>query len=149
MMDGFGDLQDLYQQVILDHGRNPRNFREIGEASNQADGYNPLCGDQVTVFCTVAEEKITDLSFKGKGCAICTASASMMTQTLKDKSLAEARDIFENFHEMVAGDGTASGLGKLGVFVGVRKYPMRVKCATLPWHTLQSSLSDGNTVSTE
>lgn len=150
MMDGFGDLQDLYQQVILDHGRKPRNFRENPDASNKADGYNPLCGDQVTVFCKINGDRIEDVSFVGKGCAICTASASMMTQTLKAKTVSEARELFETFHEMVTADvESGSGLGKLGVFAGVRKYPMRVKCATLPWHTLQSSLTEGDTVTTE
>jgi len=151
MMDGFGDLKDLYQQVILDHGRNPRNFHDLPEASNRADGYNPLCGDQVTVFCLIEDGHIKDVCFTGKGCAICTASASMMTQLLKKKSLEEAQTTFERFHSMVTGDEADAGsdLGKLSVFAGVRNYPMRVKCATLPWHTLQSSLTEGGVVTTE
>ncbi len=150
MMDPSSELQDLYQQVILDHGRNPRNFHGNDQANHRADGFNPLCGDQVTVFCSVADERIADLSFTGKGCAICTASASMMTQSLKNKSLAEARNLFETFHQVVTGEAAEQGnLGKLTVFAGVRKYPMRVKCATLPWHTLIASLDQGGTVSTE
>ena len=152
--DGFDDLQDLYQQVILDHGRKPRNFRALKEADSSADGYNPLCGDQVTVFCKLADGKIGDISFQGKGCAICTASASLMTQSIKDKSLEEATAIFEAFHTLVAEDhpenADAQTLGKLEVFSGVRKYPIRVKCATLPWHTLNAALNKkSEPVSTE
>jgi len=147
------DLQDLYQQVILDHGRNPRNFREQDKGSH-ADGYNPLCGDQVTVYCTLDDETIEDVSFKGKGCAICTASASMMTQAVKGKTKAEADALFHAFHDLVTGkreDETdvMETMGKLGVFAGVRKYPVRVKCASLPWHTLDAALSNGETVTTE
>lgn len=150
MMEPSSELQDLYQQVILDHGRNPRNFHDNAEANHRADGFNPLCGDQVTIFCQVADERIDDVSFIGKGCAICTASASMMTQSLKHKSVAEARQLFEIFHQVVTGDTTSvDSLGKLTVFAGVRKYPMRVKCATLPWHTLIASLDQGGVVSTE
>lgn len=150
MMD---DLQDLYQQVILDHGKNPRNFREIEGDCKAADGYNPLCGDQVRIFSRVEDGEVTDASFTGKGCAICTASASMMTQTIKNKKVEDINAMFETFHHMVTAKeedtAGAKSLGKLGVFVGVRKYPMRVKCASLPWHTLQSALSDGEMVSTE
>ena len=154
MYDGFGDLQDLYQQVILDHGRNPRNFRELAQASGRADGYNPLCGDQVTVYCKLEGDCVKDVSFTGKGCAICTASASMMTQMIKDKPLDQVRTLFNHFHDMVTApeeQTPSDDMGKLGVFSGVRKYPMRVKCATLPWHTLNSSLEPGTTdpVSTE
>ena len=153
MMDGFGDIQDLYQQVILDHGRRPRNFRDQQEAQ-KAEGFNPLCGDQVTVYVKLDDAHIGDCSFTGKGCAICTASASMMTQWLKDKSLAEAREMFTRFHEMLTareepGDGVTK-LGKLAAFAGVRKYPIRVKCATLPWHTLNNALDNKReTASTE
>ena len=153
MFDDFGDLQELYQQVILDHGRNPRNFRIQETADGRADGYNPLCGDQVTVFCTLEDGKLTDVSFKGKGCAICTASASMMTQSVKDKSTGDAEAMFEQFHDLLTKDDedmdAMADLGKLGVFAGVRKYPIRVKCATLPWHTLKAALNDGDTVTTE
>lgn len=153
MFDNFGDLQDLYQQVILDHGRKPRNFREIEAPDGRADGYNPLCGDQVTIFCNKHEGVVTDISFQGKGCAICTASASMMTQTVKDKNAHDAVKMFEHFHDLVTASEdnpeAAAALGKLGVFAGVRKYPMRVKCATLPWHTLKAALTDGETVTTE
>lgn len=153
MMDGFDNLQDLYQQVILDHGRKPRNYRAIDDADRKADGFNPLCGDQVTVFLKLDGETITDVAFSGKGCAICTASASMMTQTLKGKTLADAEQMFRAFHDMTTQDATdpdSATLGKLAVFSGVRKYPVRVKCATLPWHTFRNSLSDAqDVVSTE
>ncbi len=149
-----GDLAELYQQVILDHGRNPRNFREQEDADARAEGYNPLCGDQVTVYCRHEGEVLRDVSFKGKGCAICTASASMMTQSVKNKTETEIEAMFEAFHDMVTGMGEGdteamSKLGKLAVFAGVRKYPIRVKCASLPWHTLKAALSGGETVSTE
>ena len=154
MFDDFGDLQDLYQQVILDHGRSPRNFRIQEAADGHADGYNPLCGDQVTVFCKLEDNKLTDVSFQGKGCAICTASASMMTQIIKNKSTTEAEAMFEQFHNLLTKDDededAAEQLGKLAVFAGVRKYPMRVKCATLPWHTLKAALNESDdAVSTE
>ena len=147
------DLQDLYQQVILDHGRNPRNFREQPEAC-RADGFNPLCGDQVTVYAALDDGTIEDVSFKGKGCAICTASASMMTQAVKGKTVDETEALFTEFHDLVTGQREEGGdvmatLGKLGVFAGVRKYPVRVKCASLPWHTLRAALSGGENVSTE
>jgi len=154
MYDDFGDLQDLYQQVILDHGKSPRNFRRLEDTPNRAEGYNPLCGDQVMVFCKLEGEHIADVSFLGKGCAICTASASMMTQWSKHKTVAEAKAMFEKFHDMVTGpaggEARDEDLGKLSVFAGVRKYPVRVKCATLPWHTLKASLQPGSDpVSTE
>lgn len=142
-MEGFGDLQDLYQQMILDHGRRPRNFRELPDADSQAEGYNPLCGDQVTVYLKTEDGRIGDVSFTGKGCAICTASASMMTQSVKQKSFAEALRMFAVFHSMLTGEPAENGdaeLGKLSVFSGVSKYPMRVKCATLAWHTLKNSI---------
>ncbi len=150
-MDGFGDLQDLYQQMILDHGRKPRNFRELPGADSHAEGFNPLCGDQVTVYLKTDRDRIADLSFTGKGCAICTASASMMTQSLKQKSMEDALQMFEAFHEMLTGKteaGDRSDMGKLSVFSGVRKYPMRVKCATLPWHTLKNSIESRDEIAT-
>ena len=142
MFDFDTDLDDLYQQVILDHGRNPRNFREIEAATATANGFNPLCGDQITVFIGMEDGRIEDISFQGKGCAICTASASMMTQQVKHKTTNEVETLFQAFHNMVAGGGDPPGeeIGKLSVFQGVRKYPIRVKCATLPWHTLKASL---------
>lgn len=149
MIDGFGNLTELYNEVILDHAGSPRNFRENLEAGRKAEGYNPLCGDQITVYCLLEGEKLVDLSFTGKGCAICTASASIMTQTLKSKQIAKAQNMFERFHKMLLGEGGEDELGKLSVFAGVHKYPARVKCATLPWHTLQSSLKEGDRVSTE
>jgi len=135
------DLRELYQQVILDHNRNPRNYRAIEGASRHADGHNPLCGDKVTVYVTVEGDVITDVSFTGDGCAISKASASLMTQSLKGKTLAEAEEIFQEFHEMVT-EGAAPGdaLGKLAVFKGVCEFPIRVKCATLAWHTLKAAL---------
>jgi len=151
MIDGFDNLQDLYQQVILDHGRKPRNFREIADADKQADGFNPLCGDQVTIFLKLDDDTIQDVAFNGKGCAICTASASMMTQALKGKTLDNAETLFEAFHDMTTtgeGEPDQQVLGKLAVFSGVRKYPVRVKCATLPWHTLRNSLAGADNVAT-
>ena len=148
------DLDELYQQVILDHGRRPRNFRAIEGAGASAEGFNPLCGDRVTVALTRDEGRIADAAFTGKGCAICTASASMMTQAVKGKSLDEARAIFDNFHHMLTDssftDERVESLGKLAVFAGVRKYPVRVKCASLPWHTMMAAIENkGEPVSTE
>lgn len=147
------DLDDLYQQVILDHSRNPRNFRAVDPADGKADGYNPLCGDRVTIFVKLEGGKVTDAAFVGKGCAICTASASMMTQQVKGRDADELTVMFEHFHRMLTLDDTAEdeeALGKLAVFHGVRKYPVRVKCATLPWHTLKAALDHENQpVSTE
>lgn len=148
------DLDDLYQQVILDHGRKPRNFHAIDGADAHAEGYNPLCGDRVTVYIKRNQGHITDAAFTGKGCAICTASASMMTQTLKGRSLEEAREAFDGFHHMLTDESfkpeQAQALGKLAVFAGVKKYPIRVKCATLPWHTFMAAMENQNKpVSTE
>lgn len=141
------ELQELYQQVILDHGRNPRNFRQIPQADLRAEGFNPLCGDHILVYLKVSESGlIEDLAFQGKGCAICTASASIMTQTLKGRSLESVGSLFHAFHDMVTNKDTDApideALGKLGIFAGVRKYPVRVKCATLPWHTVKASLEN-------
>lgn len=148
------DLRELYQEVILDHNKKPRNFRTMPEASHQAEGHNPLCGDNVTVYLHMAGDTIDDISFQGSGCAISKASASMMTTALKGKTLAEAEAIFESFHELVTGDPTTEGdgeeMGKLAVFSGVREYPARVKCASLAWHTLHAALENpGTSVSTE
>ena len=138
------DLRDLYQEVILDHNKRPRNFRVADPHNHHADGYNPLCGDTVSVYVNVRDGVVEDVSFQGEGCAISTASASIMTETLKGKTLEEARSIFDQFHELVTTDDVepAEELGKLGVLAGVRDYPTRVKCATLVWHTLQSALDE-------
>jgi len=148
------DLRDLYQDVILEHSKTPRNFRELPAANHKAEGFNPLCGDRFTVYVTLDGNTIRDVSFQGSGCAISKSSASMMTQSVKGKTLAEAEKIFERFHEMVTGHAPAAGneseLGKLTVFSGVSEFPVRVKCATLAWHTLNAAL-DGkqDPVSTE
>jgi nitrogen fixation NifU-like protein len=147
------DLRDLYQEVILDHSKRPRNFRALPGATGKAEGYNPLCGDRETVYVELDGDRLKDVAFQGAGCAISTASASMMTESLKGKTRAEADALFERFHRLITGkDGAPSApeLGKLTVFSGVREYPVRVKCATLPWHTLKAAL-EGKTaaVSTE
>jgi len=135
------DLRDLYQEVILDHNRRPRNFGALPEANRRAEGNNPLCGDRVTVYVDVEEDRIRGVSFEGAGCAISTASASLMTEALKGRRVAEARSLFHGFHEMVTkGEEGEEDLGKLAVFTGVREYPMRVKCATLAWHTFMAAL---------
>ena len=146
------DLRDLYQEVILDHSKRPRNHRAMPEADRKAEGYNPLCGDRETVFLDLEGDVLKDVSFQGAGCAISTASASMMTESVKGKTRAEADALFARFHDLITGkpgpvDGDA--LGKLAVFSGVREYPVRVKCATLPWHTLKAALDGAGAVSTE
>jgi nitrogen fixation NifU-like protein len=140
------DLRDLYQEVILDHSKQPRNFRRPGSANREARGDNPLCGDKVTVFVTIEDGKVADVGFQGRGCAISMASASLMTDIIKGKTEAEARALFESFHDEMTGKsachGAAAGeLDKLTVLSGVREYPMRVKCATLSWHTLMAALN--------
>jgi len=137
------DLRDLYQEVILEHSKAPRNFRELAGANQHAEGYNPLCGDHFTVYLNVEGDSIRDITFQGSGCAISKASASMMTQALKGKSKAEAQRLFETFHKLVTTgetNGDRPELGKLAVFSGVSEFPVRVKCATLAWHTLQAAL---------
>lgn len=138
------ELRDLYQEVILDHNRRPRNFGALPSANHQAEGYNPLCGDKVTVFLDLEGGRIQDIAFQGAGCAISTASASLMTEALKGRTAEEAREIFQGFHGLVTtGEGEDSeDLGKLAVFSGVREFPMRVKCATLAWHTLLAALDE-------
>jgi nitrogen fixation NifU-like protein len=145
------DLRDLYQEVILDHNKQPRNFRAIDAASHQANGHNPLCGDQVTIYLDVKDDLISDISFQGRGCAISTASASLMTTILKGKTLAEAEQLFGKFHDMVTSDDELPmDMGKLAVLSGVRDYPSRVKCATLAWHAMQAALENrGDPVATE
>ncbi|HEV7768929.1 MAG TPA: SUF system NifU family Fe-S cluster assembly protein [Thermoanaerobaculia bacterium] len=147
------DLRELYQQVILDHNKNPRNFHDMPDATNRVDGYNPLCGDHYTVFLKTEGETIREVSFTGSGCAISKASASVMSSTVKGKSKDEADHLFETFHRLVTGDQSglsAADLGRLAAFSGVSEFPARVKCATLAWHTLRSAL-EGNDekVSTE
>ena len=139
------ELRELYQEVILDHTRNPRNKRSIEEADKSAEGFNPLCGDRATIFVKLDGERISDVSFEGRGCSISTASASMMTEALRGKTCAEAETIFESFHELItrapdAISAVAEGLGKLAVFAGVSEFPVRVKCASLPWYTFKSAL---------
>ena len=149
------DLLALYQEVILDHNKQPRNFGELAGADHHAEGNNPLCGDRLAVDLIVDAGRIVDLRFRGQGCAISTASASLMTEAVKGKTIDEAEQLFAGFHEMLTGDPSvpaeASGeLGKLVVFGGVREFPIRVKCATLPWHTLRAALrGSAEAVSTE
>lgn len=146
-----GDLQDLYQEVILDHNRRPRNFRVI-EDGRKAEGYNPLCGDRLTVYLRVENGRIADASFQGSGCAISKASASLMTDSLKGKTLAEAEQLFERFHRMITRppEEPVEDLGKLSVLAGVRQFPIRVKCASLAWHTLHNAIeARDEVVSTE
>lgn len=135
-------LRELYQDVVFDHARSPRNRRALAHASHHAHGHNPLCGDRVAVHLDVADGVIRDVAFEGEGCAIATASASLMTEALKGRPVAEAERLFEGFHDMVAGADAEPHpeLGKLGVLAGVREFPVRVKCATLAWHTLQAAL---------
>jgi len=148
------DLRDLYQEVILDHSKHPKNFRCLADPSRKAEGYNPLCGDRITLYLKMDDGVIRDIGFQGSGCAISKASASMMTAALKGKSADEARAFFERFHRMITSDPAdaidADDLGKLTVFSGVREFPVRVKCASLAWHTLRSALQGGpEEVSTE
>jgi len=147
------ELSELYQEVILDHNKQPRNFRKLEDANRHAEGYNPLCGDQITVYLKMDGDKIDDVSFVGSGCAISKASSSMMTAAVKGKTKAEAEALFEKFHHMVTGKPHSElpeGIGKLAVFSGVCEFPSRVKCASLAWHTLRSAMhGEGATVSTE
>ncbi len=148
------DLRDLYQEVILDHHKKPRNFRKLEHANRQAEGFNPLCGDRVSVYVQIEDGIIRDIAFIGTGCAISTASASMMTDSLKGKTEAEAQALFERFHHLVTDPGESrpdpATMGKLAVFSGVREYPVRVKCATLAWHTMRAALEGREeTVATE
>jgi nitrogen fixation NifU-like protein len=148
------DLRDLYQEVLLDHNRRPRNFQKLEGANRTAEGYNPLCGDQITVYLKLEDDVIRDISFQGSGCAISKSAASMMTAALKGKTRGEAEALFQHFHTMLTGkpgaEGGTEALGKLAVFAGVCEFPIRVKCATLPWHTLHAALEGkGEPVSTE
>ena len=136
------DLRDLYQDVILEHSKAPRNYRELPLANHKAEGYNPLCGDHFTLYVDLEGDRVRDISFQGSGCAISKASASMLTQVVKGKTKAEAQKLFEKFLQLVKGEGNGNQaeLGKLAVFSGVCEFPIRVKCATLVWHTLQAAL---------
>jgi nitrogen fixation NifU-like protein len=144
------ELRELYQEVILEHSRHPRNFRALDAASRKVEGFNPLCGDHFTVYVDLQDGAIHDIAFEGAGCAISKASASMMTQTLKGKSAGEAEELFAKFHNLVTGHGNGEEMGKLAVFSGVSEFPLRVKCATLAWHALRAALrGDQEAVSTE
>ena len=147
------ELNDLYQEVILDHNRRPHNFRVIESPTAKQEGYNPLCGDRLTLYVTVDGGVIKDVAFQGVGCAISKASASLMTDALKGKTVGEARALFDQFHDMVTSspETPTPDLGKLSVLVGVREFPTRVKCASLAWHTLKAAVSDAaaGPVSTE
>jgi nitrogen fixation NifU-like protein len=138
------ELRELYQQVILDHNRKPRNFRRVARPTLRAEGHNPLCGDHVSVELSLEGEVIRDIGFQGSGCAISKASASMMTGRLQGRTVAEPEALFERFHRMLIQDSAespAADLGKLAVFAGVREFPSRIKCATLPWHTAHAALA--------
>ena len=147
------ELSDLYQEVILEHNKNPRNFREIPDADRTADGNNPLCGDALRVYVAMDGDTVKDVAFKGSGCAISKASASIMTQVVKGKSRDEAEILFDEFHRMVLGEldeeTEENRLGKLKIFAGVREFPARVKCASLSWHTLNAALHGEAEISTE
>jgi nitrogen fixation protein NifU and related proteins len=146
------DLRDLYQELILEHSKAPRNYRALSDADRKAEGFNPLCGDHFTVYVRTQGDSIQDISFQGSGCAISKASASIMTQSLKGKTREQAKELFEQFHRTVTGgkNGESIELGKLSVFAGVAEFPARVKCATLAWHTFQAALEGKqDAVSTE
>jgi nitrogen fixation NifU-like protein len=149
------DLRELYQELILDHTKRPRNFGALPEANRRAEGHNPLCGDRATVFLRLEGDRVADVRFQGAGCSISTASASMMTESVKGKTRAEVERLFDRFHQLVTGEPTRSAqaapeLGKLAVFSGVSEFPVRVKCASLAWHTLKAALAgEDKPVSTE
>jgi nitrogen fixation NifU-like protein len=147
------ELSELYQQVILDHNKKPRNFRKLETANHSAEGFNPLCGDQLTVYLNLEDDTVKEVGFEGSGCAISKAAASMMTQAVKGKSKEQAENLFQEFHSMVTGEldeeTEENNLGNLKIFAGVREFPVRVKCATLPWHTLHAALHKEDQVSTE
>jgi nitrogen fixation NifU-like protein len=146
------DLKDLYRDIIVDHNRHPRNFREIADADRRADGFNPLCGDKLTMFVKLDGDRISDVAFHGSGCAISVASASLLTESVKGKTLAEADTLFSQMHQLLTQDDAGidvTSLGKLGALSGVREFPARVKCASLCWHTLDAALHSQEHVSTE
>jgi nitrogen fixation NifU-like protein len=147
-------LRDLYQEIILDHNRSPRNFRAIGRPDRKVEAFNPLCGDHYTIYLSISGDVITDVSFEGSGCAISKASASIMSSMVKGLTMARAGELFEIFHRLVTGekvsDAELEGVGKLAAFANVSEFPARVKCASLPWHTLHSAITTGaDRVSTE
>ena len=147
------ELSELYQAVILDHNKKPRNFHKLENANRTAEGFNPLCGDQLHIYLQVEDDQVKDISFEGTGCAIWKASASMMTQAVKGKSKQEAEQLFDEFHRMVTGkldeERDPNNLGRLTIFAGVRDFPVRVKCATLSWHTLHAALNEKQAATTE
>jgi nitrogen fixation protein NifU and related proteins len=147
------ELSELYQQVILDHNKKPRNFHKLETANHSAEGYNPLCGDQLNVYIQLEDDRLKDVSFEGSGCAISKASASMMTQAVKGKTKEETEKLFDEFHRMVTGEldeeNEPNQLGRLTIFAGVREFPVRVKCATLSWHTMRAALLEQGKISTE
>lgn len=145
-MTGFGDLRELYQEVIFDHNRRPRNFHALEDATHRADGHNPLCGDQLTVYARVEDGVVQDISFIGHGCAISTASASLMTEAVKGKPVEEVEALFHDMHAMLTESHPDRDFGKLEVLSGVREFPARVKCATLAWHTLHNAITQAQDI---
>jgi nitrogen fixation protein NifU and related proteins len=147
------ELSELYQQVILDHNKKPRNFRKLEGANHSAEGFNPLCGDHLTIYIDLEDNSLKEIAFEGSGCAISKAAASMMTQAVKGKSREQVEELFNEFHSMVTGEldeeTEENKLGNLRIFAGVREFPVRVKCATLPWHTLHAALNNEQLASTE
>jgi nitrogen fixation NifU-like protein len=147
------ELSELYQQVILDHNKKPRNFRKLEDANHSAEGFNPLCGDHLTIYIDLEDNSVKEIAFEGSGCAISKAAASMMTQAVKGKSREQAEELFNEFHSMVTGElddeTEENNLGNLRIFAGVRDFPVRVKCATLPWHTMHAALNNEQQISTE
>lgn len=147
------ELSELYQQVILDHNKKPRNFHKLEGANHSAEGFNPLCGDHLTVYLSLDDETVKEISFEGSGCAISKAAASMMTQAVKGKTKEQVEQLFSSFHNMVTSDlnedDASARLGNLRVFAGVREFPVRVKCATLPWHTMHAALNNEPLATTE
>ena len=140
------DIRELYQEVIIDHGRHPRNFGELPSCNHSKEGFNPLCGDKITVYLDIQDGVVKDVKFSGSGCAISTASASLMTQAIKGKALTEIEYLFGQFHDLLLKEGDGEGLDKLTVLTGVKAYPARVKCATLAWHTLMAAIKNDKTV---
>ena len=146
------DLKDLYRDVIVDHNRNPRNFRAMPDADRKAEGFNPLCGDRLTLYVRLEDDRVADVSFDGSGCAISVASASLLTESVKGRTVADAEELFETMHALLTKQDVAVDLptlGKLGALSGVREFPARVKCASLCWHTLDAALHSQEQVSTE
>jgi nitrogen fixation protein NifU and related proteins len=146
------DLKDLYRDVIVDHNRNPRNFRAMPDADRKAEGFNPLCGDRLTLYVRLEDDRVADVSFDGSGCAISVASASLLTESVRGRTIAQAEELFETMHALLTKQDVAVDvptLGKLGALSGVREFPARVKCASLCWHTLDAALHQQPTVTTE